>query len=393
MRNALLIVVAVQAAVIGALLIYLARRRRAERALRSSEERFRHVADHVPVILWTARPDTSLDFINAYSVEFAGLPLQQLLDEGWMRLMHPDDVEPSISAYIPAFESREPFMFEYRLRRSDGAFRWMLASGIPKYAADDTFDGYIGCSIDITERKAAEDGIRENSAALQNSHREIQRLAGRLIEAQDAERARIARDLHDDVSQQIAGMSIAVSALKRRLAEVRVPEDLHQDVMVLQQRASTLAHNVRHLSHDLHPTVLRHAGLVAALNSYCAELQRAHSMPMTCHADGALDAITPEAELCLYRVAQEALRNVTAHARASRADLWLARVDDCVQMTITDDGKGFEVGGIRHHSKGLGLVSITERVRLVDGEVSIVTELRKGTRVVVRVPAFSPAAN
>ncbi len=226
MRNALLIVVAVQAAVIGALLIHLARRRRAERVLRSSEERFRHVADHVPVILWTARPDTSLDFINAYSVEFAGLPLQQLLDEGWLRLMHPDDVEPSISSYLPAFEAREPFMFEYRLRRGDGAFRWMLASGIPKYAADGTFDGYIGCSIDITERKEAEDRIRENSAALEVSHREIQHLAGRLIEAQDAERARVARELHDDVSQQIAGLSIAFSALKRRMAESSVREDL-----------------------------------------------------------------------------------------------------------------------------------------------------------------------
>ena len=110
------------------------------------------------------RPDTRLDFVNAFSAEFTGIPLEQLVDEGWLRFVHPQDVEPSISQYVPAFEARRPFMFEFRLRRVDGVYRWMMSSGIPKYGVEGSFDGYIGCSIDITERKEAEDRIREKSA-------------------------------------------------------------------------------------------------------------------------------------------------------------------------------------------------------------------------------------
>ena len=165
---------------------------------------------------------------------------------------------------------------EYRLRRADGVYRWVLASGVPKYAPDGSYTGYVGCDIDITERRNAEDRIRESRAALEVSHREIQHLAGRLIESQDAERARIARDLHDDVSQQLAGLSIALSSLKHRMDEAQVSEELKADLRALHQRTATLAQNVRHLSHDLHPTVLRHGGLVAALTSYCAELERSH---------------------------------------------------------------------------------------------------------------------
>jgi PAS domain S-box-containing protein len=385
----LLIILVLQATAIVALLVSVARRGRSYRALRESEARFRLVADGAPVILWTARKDTRLDFVNAFSVEFSGIPQEQLLDEGWLRFIHPHDVEPSMSAYVPAFEARRPFMFEFRLRRADGAYRWMLASGIPKYGADGGFDGYIGCSIDITERKEAEDRIRESSVVLEASHRKIQQLAGRLIEAQDAERARIARDLHDDVSQQIAGMSIVFSGLRRRMGNLVVNEELQEDLRAFQQRTNTLAENIRHLSHDLHPTVLRHAGLVAALTGYCAELERAHDTVLTCRADGNVDAIDPAGALCLYRVAQEALRNVTAHAGASRADVRLVRSEDIAEMTVTDNGKGFDVGAVPEGGKGLGLVSITERVRLAGGTVSIVAEVTKGTRVVVRIPAAS----
>jgi signal transduction histidine kinase len=135
--------------------------------------------------------------------------------------------------------------------------------------------------------------------------------------------------------------------------------------------------------------VLRHAGLVPALTAYCAELEHTHGTVLTCHAEGNFGSIPPEAALCLYRVAQEALRNVTAHAGASRADVRLVRTDEIAEMAITDDGKGFDVAGSLERGKGLGLVSITERVRLAGGTVSIVTEVNKGTRVCVRIPVDS----
>ena len=211
-------------------------------------------------------------------------------------------------------------------------------------------------------------------------------LAGRLIEAQDAERARIARDLHDDVSQQLAGVSIAFSGLKQRLGEYHVSEELQQELVALQRQTLTLARNVRHLSHDLHPTVLQHLGLVKGLTSYCSELERAHGVAMACAASGDFKSITPDAALCIYRIAQEALRNVIAHAGASRADVTLVQADDQAEISIADDGRGFDTSESARRDRGLGLVSISERARIIGGTVSIVSGPNQGTRVQAKIP-------
>jgi PAS domain S-box-containing protein len=379
------VVLVILVGAIVALSVLLTRSLRAQRALRASEARVRLVADRAPVMIWTARPDTTLDFLNHTCVEFTGRTLEQLLNEGWLDCVHPDDLDHCLNTYGPAFEARQPFFMEYRVRHADGGYRWLMATGVPKYGADGSFAGYIGCDVDITERRIAEDRTRESRVALEQSHREIQHLAGRLIEAQDTERARIARDLHDDVSQQLAGVSIAFSGLKQRLGEYGVSEELRQELVDLQQQTLTLSRNVRQLSHDLHPTVLRHLGLERALTSYCGELQRSHGVVMRCHADGDFACVAPEAGLCLYRIAQEALRNVVAHAGASRAEVRLCRRDDNAELTITDDGRGFDVHDPERHN-GLGLVSITERAKLSGGSISIETGLNQGTRVQAVIP-------
>jgi PAS domain S-box-containing protein len=379
------VVLVILVGAIVALVVLLTRSVRAERAVRASEARVRLVADRAPVMIWTARPDTSLDFLNHTCVGFTGRPLEQLLNEGWLDSVHPEDLDRCLQTYGPAFEARKPFFMEYRVRHADGEYRWLLATGVPKYGADGSFAGYIGCDVDITERRNAEDRIRESQAALEQSHQEIQHLAGRLIEAQDTERARIARDLHDDVSQQLAGVSIAFSGLKQRLGGYGVSEELQQELVDLQHQTLTLARNVRQLSHDLHPTVLQHLGLERALTSYCGELERSHGVVMRCGAEGDFASLGPQAGLCLYRITQEALRNVVTHAGASRADVRLCRRGDDAEITITDDGHGFDLNDPeRRH--GLGLVSITERAKLAGGTVSIETGLNRGTHVRATIP-------
>ena len=380
----LAVVVVVLAAASVALLWLLMRRTRALRALRESEDKFRVVAEGAPVMIWSARPDTTLDYLNSTCVAFTGRPLQQLLDEGWLDCVHPDDVDRCRDTYMAAFEGRRPFLVEYRVRHADGRYRWLLATGVPRQGADGDFVGYIGCDVDITERRNAEDRIREGQAALEHSHREIQHLAGRLIRAQDTERARIARDLHDDVSQQLAGVSISFSGLKHRLSEYQVGAELQQELVDLQQQTHALARNVRQLSHDLHPTVLQHLGLVKGLTLYCGQLERAHGVEMRCSAEGDLASISQEAALCVYRIAQEALRNVVAHAGASRADVRLQRAGEHIDVTIADDGRGFYSASA---VKGLGLVSITERAKIAGGTVDFVTNAPQGTRIHARIPA------
>ena len=158
------IVLAVLVAAIVALLALLWRRVGADRALRKSEAFFRHLADDAPMVMWTTRPDTTLDYLNKFSVEFTGMPLQELLDEGWLNAVHPDDRDRIQRVYIPAIEARQPVLMEYRLRRADGVYRWVLDSGVPKYEKDGSYTGYVGCSFDITERKDAEDALRGESS-------------------------------------------------------------------------------------------------------------------------------------------------------------------------------------------------------------------------------------
>jgi two-component system sensor histidine kinase UhpB len=197
------------------------------------------------------------------------------------------------------------------------------------------------------------------------------------------ERTHIARELHDDVNQQLAALSIALSSLKRRLPSEAA--EAQQEVTRLQQQTIALSEAIRHLSHELHPGVLQHAGLAAALQRDCTAFSRQHGIDVTFHADAGLEEIPADVALCLYRVAQEALHNLARHARARQAAVALTRSGDILELRIADDGQGFDLAAARRRG-GLGLMSIDERVRLVQGGVHIVTEPQRGTELRVRVP-------
>lgn len=326
--------------------------------------------------------------------------------------------EPAGQIHVPLEEHGRP-TYDWRELRRWGIDETRLAAGsVVQFRPPSVWDeykGYIVGGISVvalqsmliggllvqrsrrrrTERalRESERHSRESEAALRQSYEQNQHLAGRLISAQDAERARIARDLHDDVSQQLAGLSIAFSGLQHDLRELPLGENIEQDLRTFQQRTTAVVQNVRHLSHDLHPTVLRHAGLVASLSSHCADLQRIHRTVVTCSAEGDFEAISAEASLCLYRIAQEALRNVMAHAAATRTDVHLLCADAHAEMTVADNGKGFIVDDAAGRGKGLGLVSIIERAKLAGGTVSVASEVTKGTRVSARIPFARAAAS
>jgi signal transduction histidine kinase len=229
---------------------------------------------------------------------------------------------------------------------------------------------------EITERKQRE-------AALRASYEQNRQLAGRLITAQETERARIARQLHDDINQQLATLSIALSSLKRRLPAAA--SDAHGELARLQQHTINLSEEIRNLSHELHPGVLQHAGLGAALKATCAEFGLQHRIEVNCQTEGNLESVPAEVALCLYRVTQEALHNIAAHAGARHARVRLARVGAMLELAIGDDGQGFDQAEA-NRGGGLGLLSIDERVRLVRGSLRIDSTPPWGTELGVRVP-------
>jgi signal transduction histidine kinase len=216
------------------------------------------------------------------------------------------------------------------------------------------------------------------------AEREVESLAGRLITAQEAERSRIAGDLHDDVNQQLAGLSIALSNVKRQLQNGG-NGTVQEEIGRLQQRTIDLADVIRNLSHELHPGVLQHVGLAAALNGHCAEVGKQYPIEVTFSAVDVRDGIPQEVALCLYRVAQEALRNIAVHAAAHKAQVTLRSSEQGVELVIADDGQGFDLAEAREVG-GLGLISLDERVRLIGGSLAISTEPQHGTEVRVQVP-------
>jgi two-component system sensor histidine kinase UhpB len=227
--------------------------------------------------------------------------------------------------------------------------------------------------------------LQEERGRLEASNRKISEMFGRLIAAQESERTRIARDLHDDVSQRLAGLSIMMSAVKRRLAG-EPHADLVPALNSMQESASALAEEIRHFSHNLHPALLEHAGLGAALRAYCAEFEKMHGVKVAYSAGADTERVESDTALCLFRIAQEALRNVAKHADARQVELTLTRTPEGLQLLIVDDGRGFDLAGARGAAAGLGLVSIDERARLLRGNVQIDTRPRGGTRLHVRIP-------
>jgi PAS domain S-box-containing protein len=364
-------------------------RRRAEDALREGRQRYSLATAAGAVGVWDWNLESNHLYIDPGLKLLLGFDDHEIstAPEDWGSRIHPEDAPLGAAAVQACIDgTSETYEVEHRMLHKDGSVKWMLSRGSALRTPDGRLQRLVGTKVDITARKKAEELVRENQAVLEASHRENQNLAGRLIAAQDIERARIARDLHDDFGQQIAGLSIAISSLKRRIAVVRDPAALSKDVAALEQRAMGLAESMRNLSHDLHPSVLAQLGLIAALAAYCAELERQQTLSVTFKADGDFDALAPTVALCLYRVTQEALRNVVRHANAKRAEVALNRLEDAAELTIWDDGGGFDIPAANGRRQGLGLVSIHERVRLEGGTVTIVTELNKGTRLRVTFP-------
>ena len=377
-----------QTLLIAGLLIQRRNRRSVERSLRESEERFRLMADTAPVMVRRSGPDQRCDFFNKPWLEFRGRRLQDELGEGWTEGVHPDDLQRCLTIYTAAWPGREPFRMEYRLRRADGEYRWVLDSGVPRIASDGALLGYIGSCIDITERRRAEEALRANEAALRQSHAEIETLAGRLITAQEVERARIARELHDDIGQQLAAISIAISECQQ--PELQDSGELLEVLTAVQGQTIELAEDIRLLSHDLHPGVLKHAGLVDALRSHCCEFARQNSIEVVVEADADLTVSDLTTALCLYRVVQESLRNIAKHANARQVRVTVNRAGEEVELAVADDGNGFDLATVREQGGGLGLRSIEERVRLVGGRHSIQTGPHTGTTITVWVKILVP---
>lgn len=239
----------------------------------------------------------------------------------------------------------------------------------------------LALSLDSEQR--ASRALSDSQQKLRQSHHQVRKLLGRLIDVQEAERRRISRELHDDLNQKIATLSLSISQLKRKVP--LQDGELVAELDHLRNTANGLTDEVRRLSHQLHPAVLEHLGLVPALESYIASFGDEEQIKVQFTAEIGAGRIPFQTSICLYRVAVEALRNVARHSGAATAVVSLKRVGDVLELQVSDSGRGFDVE-IFKQGGGLGLISIEERLRLLQGDCDLSSAPQRGTTLVARVP-------
>jgi PAS domain S-box-containing protein len=362
-----LLLLAAQTSLIVGLLWQRANRRKAEGALRESEQRFRLVANTAPVMIWTTGTDKMCNYVNKPWLDFTGRTLEQELGSGWAEGIHSDDIDTCVKTYAEAFDKREQFDMQYRLRRHDGEYRWIFDIGVPRFNQDGSFAGYIGSCLDVTERIRAEEALST--------------IGRRLIEAHEEERSWIGRELHDDINQRLALLAVELDQWKKDDTGTNFSEHVRH----AQSRITEIAKDVQALSHRLHSSKLDYLGLAVAARSFCTELSEKAKVEVQFNHSAVPSNVPKEVSLCLFRVLQEALQNAIKHSGVRLFRVNLQGTPNGLELTVSDDGRGFdEQEGFSR--QGLGLISMRERLQMVHGVLGIKTHPGGGTAISAQVP-------
>ena len=490
----------------------ITQRKQAEKALQESEQRFRLVADTAPVIIWMSDPDKFCTYVNKPWLDLTGRPMHSELGNGWAEGIHPEDLQSCMNTYTQAFDRREEFQMEYRLRRHDGEYRWIFDTGMPRFDPGRGFAGYIGSAVDVTERKLSEQALHHLNRALEaqtallqtreellkifvknvpagvamldrdmrylqvsdrfcsdysidsdqvlgRSHYELfpdipdrwkeihrralqgetlraeedrwdreggtlwirweirpwwksdgsqggvlvfaeditrikqseetlSKMSQKLIQAHEEERTRIARELHDDICQRI--VLLGVNLGRYRHAHPGSLSDPKGELGQAGEQLHDLGSDVQALSHRLHSSKLEHLGLAAAAAGFCKEFSDQFRVNIDFQAGGIPNELSGDISICLFRVLQEAVQNAAKHSGARHLRVSLRNGSNQIELTVHDSGIGFDPE-LAFRKSGLGLTSMRERMKLVNGELSIESGMRRGTTVCARVPYESQA--
>jgi len=338
-------------------------------ALRESESLLRTLAEHAPVVVWVMDAAGSVTYISRYWQEFTGRDSDQDVGLKWAEAIHPDDCARAASELIEASNSGKPSRGEYRVRRVDGEYAWLRDYSVPFYNSDGSYGGRVGACMDITEHKDRE--------------RVAQKVQENLILGQEAERRRVARELHDDVGQRIALLGMALQEVEHLVP--KASPLLEEKLKAMRGHLETLSVDIHRISHNLHPSTVANLGLVTALRRLCGEFSERMRITVEFCVKDMPDEISEEAALAIFRVAQESLTNVVKHSGSRKASVSLAEQAGEIRLAVMDQGVGFDVNRLGEKA-GLGLTSIQERTRILGGNITITSSASEGTQVELRLP-------
>jgi PAS domain S-box-containing protein len=310
-------------------------------------------------------------YISRYWRAITGRDPEQDLGFKWIEAIHPEDRDRAARNLIEANRTGQPCRAEYRVLRTNGHYGWLSEQGVPYFRSDGSYAGHIGTCVDITEHKN-----RETTGF---------RVQDNLMIGQEAERKRVARELHDGVGQRIALLMMAVREIEGLVPAASVA--LLEKLQAVEDEVGRIATDLHRLSHNLHPSTVAHLGLVPALRRLCKEFSEQMNIAVEFVAVGDCADIPEETALALFRVGQECLANVAKHSKSREGKVFLIEQPSEIRLTIIDSGVGFDVSQV-HSSPGLGLVSIHERARMLGADVEIRSSTSRGTQVELRLPLF-----
>jgi signal transduction histidine kinase len=241
----------------------------------------------------------------------------------------------------------------------------------------------MGVAVDVSERKQAEDTLR-------HQEQDLSRLTGRIINAQEEELRRLSRELHDDLTQRLAALSLDAALIEKQLKPSQ-PQAV-QGLKDLRANLSEVAEEVHDLSRQLHPSILDDLGLVQAVQAECAAFTKKTGIDLSCMPHDFPDKVPQQSALCLYRIIREGLQNIAKHSQAAAASITLQGLSDGIRLLIQDKGIGFDSQEVRKKA-GIGLSSMRERVRLLNGTISFKSEPGQGTAIEVFIPSDPQISN
>lgn len=344
-------------------------RKRAEEGIRESEKQFRTIVETTNEGVWLLDSELHTSYVNRQMAEMLGYEPGQIVGRSVFDFYFAEDVEHK-KQVLSRRQQGLSDQCEERLLRKDGNELWVRMAATPVFKDNGEFGGALAMMADITERKRAEKALADMSR--------------KLIQAQEQERARIGRELHDDINQRLAMLALELEQLQDNYPEVR------SRVQELRKETAEISNDVQALSHELHSSKLEYLGVVAGMKSWCKEFSERQSMEIDFKTEVS-STLPLEVGLSLFRVIQEALHNAQKHSGVKRIELQLREDSGEIHLVVSDLGRGFDLETAMQ-GRGLGLTSMGERVRLMNGTISIESKPMCGTTIHVRVPLESKHA-
>jgi PAS domain S-box-containing protein len=358
-------------------------RKEAEDALRWSEDRIRLIIDTIPVMAWCLGPDGVVDFLNQRWMDYAGLSLEQYVEDP-TRPIHPEDIPRFMEKWRANMAAGEPNEDEIRLRRADGKYRWFLIRNAPLRDRQGNVVKWYGASVDIEERKQAEERLRATTKLLRA-------LSARLQSAREEEGTRIAREIHDELGAALTSLKWELESFDKVISECvdqSQSQVLREKIEGMLRLTETTISSVRRISTELRPSILDDLGLVEAIEWEAGQFQARTGI--ICRCDCSLEnlELSQAQSTAVFRIFQEALTNVLRHAQATSVDITMKAEAGCFILTIIDNGRGITEDR-KSGNQSLGLLGMQERAHLIGGKINISGVEGKGTMITVRVPISS----